>query len=204
MADKAAKEATVWRKVKTRNGKSVEIHTNHTSTSSNLLFLRAAVKAFLAENLYAEREDDWHREARSRTLYKIVPKPSRKMLYLHDKLLKRISSLMVQMRRCKIGLKKFLYEWNLPSTEDTECTFREREESVRQILTKCSHFGVMKRTIWADEVRKANCNWIDVRIILTTPAYLKKAEVLMQKTGLFGQFQGQKWGGTTKETLASR
>ncbi len=110
MADKAAKEATVWRKVKTRNGKSVEINTNHTSTSSNLLFLRAAVKAFLAKKLYAEREDDWHREARSRNLYKIVPTPSRKMLHPHDKLPKRISSLMVQMRMCKIGLKKFLYE----------------------------------------------------------------------------------------------
>ena len=61
----------------------------------------------------------------------------------------------------------------------------------------------MRRTIWADEVRKASCNWIDVRIILTTPAYLKKTEGLMQKTGLFGQFQGQKWGGTTKETLCN-
>ena len=69
MAGKAAKEATGWRKVKKRNGKSVEINTNHTSPSPNLPFLRTAVKASLAEKLYAEWEDDWRRETRGRTLY---------------------------------------------------------------------------------------------------------------------------------------
>lgn len=119
IADQAAKEATGWRGVKRRNGKSVEINTNHTSTSPNLPFLRTAVKAFLAEKLYAEWEDDWHREARGRTLYKIVPTPSRKLLHLHDKLPKWVSSWMVQLRTGKIGLKKFLYERNVPSIEDT-------------------------------------------------------------------------------------
>lgn len=58
MADRAAKEATGWRKVKRRNGKSIEIDTSHTSPAPDLPFLRTAVKTSLAERLYAEWEDD--------------------------------------------------------------------------------------------------------------------------------------------------
>ena len=126
----------------------------------NLPFLRTAVKASLAEKLYAEWEDDWRREVRGRTLYKIAPTPSRQVLHLHEKMPKWVSSLM---RTGKIGLKSFLYERNVPSIEDTECACGEGEESVRHILTECSQFGVMRRTLWADEVRKARYNWIDLR-----------------------------------------
>ena len=75
LADRAAKEATGWRKVKRRNGKLIESDTNYTSPSPNLPFLRTAVKASLAERLYAEWEDDWQREARGRTLYKSASPP---------------------------------------------------------------------------------------------------------------------------------
>lgn len=54
----AAKEATERRKVERRNGKSIEINTNHTSPSPNLPFLRTMVKVSFAERLYAEWEDD--------------------------------------------------------------------------------------------------------------------------------------------------
>ncbi len=127
MADKAAKEATGWRKIKRRNGKSVEINTNHTSISPNLPFLRAAIKASLAEKLYAEWKDDWHREAKGRTSYKIVPIPSRKVLHLQDKLPKWVSLLMVQMKTGKIGLKKFLYEGNVPSKKTRNANAERRK-----------------------------------------------------------------------------
>ena len=39
--------------------------------------------------------------------------------------------------------------------------------------------------MWARAVRKARLNWIDLRTILTTPAYVKKATLFMQKTGNF-------------------
>ena len=173
LADKAAKEATGWRKVKRRNGKSIEIDTSHTSPSPNLPYLRSAVRASLAEKLFAEWEDDWHKETRGRTLFKTAPKPSRKVLHLHDKLPKWISSLMVQR--------------NVPDIEDTECACGEGEETVRHVLTECSQFSELRRIIWADEVKKTRCNWIDLRSILTTPAYLKKAAEFVQKTGLLGQ-----------------
>lgn len=197
LADRAAKEATEWRKVKKRNGKSIEIDTSHTSSSPHLPLLRSAVKTYLKEKLFAEWEDDWHKKTRGHTLYKIAPQPSRKVLHLHDKLPKWISSLMVQMRTGKIGLRKFLYERNVPDIEDTECACGEGEETVRHVLTECSQFSELRKIMWADEVRKARFNWIDLRSILTTPAFLKKAAEFMQKTGLLGQYRGLNWVNTT-------
>ena len=147
MADKAAKKAIGRRKIKKKNGKSVEINTNHTSPFPNLSFLKTAVKTTFAENLYAEQEDDWRKETKDCTFYKIAPTSSKKVLYLHDKLSKQVSSLMIQIKTGKIGLKKFLYERNVFSIEDTECACREGKELVRQILTECSQFGEMKRTL---------------------------------------------------------
>lgn len=175
LADRAAKEATGWRKVMRRKGKLIEINISHTSPSPKLPFLRTAVKASLAERLFAKWDDDRHREVWGRTLYKIAPTPSRKVLHLHDKLPKWISSLMVQMRTGKIGLKKILYVRKVPDVDDTECKCGEGEETVRHVLTECSQFGGLRRMAWADEVRKARYNWIDLHTILTTPAYLKKA-----------------------------
>lgn len=78
-----------------------------------------------------------------------------------------------------------------------DCAWGGGEETVRHILTECSQFGEVRRTLWADEARNARYNWIDLRTILTTPACLKKAAGFTQKTGLLGQFQGLKWGSTT-------
>ena len=80
--------------------------------------------------------------------------------------------------------EKVFYERNVPNIEDTECACGEGEETVRHILTELAQFGEMSRTLWADEVREAKYNWNDLRTILTTPTYLKKAAGFMQKRGL--------------------
>lgn len=73
---------------------------------------------------------------------------STKVLHLHDNLPKWISSLMVQMRTGKIGLKKFLYERNVSDIDDTECACGEGEETVSHVLAECSQFGELRRTTW--------------------------------------------------------
>ena len=81
---------------------------------------------------------------------------------------------------------------------NVRCGCRRGEETVRHILTECPQFKEMRRTIWAQEVRKARFNWIDLRTILTTPAYVKKAALFMQKTDFLGQFRGLTWSEPTQ------
>ncbi len=101
------------------------------------------------------------------------------------------------MRTGKIGLRKFLHERNVPEVKDVRCGCRRGEETVSHVLTECTRFKEIRRTMWAREVRKARLNWIELRIILTTPAYVKKAAQFMQKTDLLGQFRGLKWSEPT-------
>ncbi len=76
----------------------------------------------------------------------------------------------------------------MPELKDARCGCRRGEETVRHLLTEYTRFKEIRRTIWANEVRKARFNWIDRRTILSTPAYVKKAALFMQKTDLLGQF----------------
>ena len=105
---------------------------------------------------------------------------------------------MVQMRTGKVGLRKFLYERKIPDVEAARCGCRRGEETVRHLLTECLRFKEMRRTMWAREVKKARLNWIDLRTILTTPAYVKKDALFMQKTDLLGQFRGLMWSEPTQ------
>ena len=138
-------------------------------------------------------EEEWRDETRGRALSKIAPSPTRKVLHIHEKLPKWVSSLMVQIRTGKIGLRRFLHERNVPEVKDERCGCRRGEETVRHVLTECTRYKEMRRSMWAREVRKARLNWIHLRTILTTPAYVKKTALFMQKTDLLGQFRGLKW-----------
>ena len=126
------------------------------------------------------------------------PSPTRKVLHKHDKLPKWVSSLMVKMRTGKIGLRKFLH---VPEVKGTRCGCRRGEETLRHVLTECTRFKEMRRTMWAREVRKAR---LDLRKILTTPAYVKKAALFMQKTDLLGQFRGLKWSEPTQNRAVNQ
>ena len=53
---------------------------------------------------------------------------------------------------------------------------RGRNGEAHYLWTECSQFSEIRRTLWAEEVRKARYNWIDLHSILTTPAYLKKQQ----------------------------
>ncbi len=68
---------------------------------------------------------------------------------------------------------------------------------MRHLLTECTRFKEIRRTMWARKVEKDRLNLIDLRTILTTPAYVKKAALFMQKTDLLAQFQGLKWSEPT-------
>ena len=147
LADVAAKEATGWRKVKKRNRKLREIDTKHTAPQIPLPFLKSAGKAHLSKLFFEKWEEEWQNETKGRTLFKIAPSPTRKVLHIHDKLPKWVSSLIVQMRTGKIGLRKFLHERNVPKVKDARCGCRRGEETVRHVLTECTRFKKIRRTI---------------------------------------------------------
>jgi hypothetical protein len=67
MADTAAKEATGWRKVNSRNSRNREIDTNNTAPPPETKrILKAALRRKLGGQLKEKWEDEWHKETRGR------------------------------------------------------------------------------------------------------------------------------------------
>lgn len=56
-----------------------------------------------------EWKDEWANERRGRELRRLEPAPRRGLIKLHCGISKELSSLVVQMRTGKIGLREFLF-----------------------------------------------------------------------------------------------
>src|SRR5438477_9388275 len=86
--------------------------------------LRAVAKAVLNRKLLREWETAWDQDKRGRSLHRTTPKPTKKVLKVHETVPKAISSVIVQMQTEKIGLRLFLYQRKVPSIESGLCNCR--------------------------------------------------------------------------------
>jgi hypothetical protein len=72
--------------------------------------LRTTLKTWIKQETQREWEHSWGTETRGRACYRYTPKPTHKVLRLHENRSKRLSSLLIQMRTEKIGLRDFLHQ----------------------------------------------------------------------------------------------
>ena len=81
--------------------------------------LKAAIRATHCQQIYESWKTSWNNEVKGKGLRVLVPQPDRKGLKIHTKLKKPQSSLLVQMRTGKIGLRSVLYSRKI--VEDERC-----------------------------------------------------------------------------------
>jgi hypothetical protein len=100
-ADQAAKEATGWRE----DGCSQQ----PADAPAQLYPLRTTLRRWC--KVQAERQwiRAWREDRKGRATYRHTPTPTKKVLQLHERLSKRESALLVQLRTEKIGLNDFLF-----------------------------------------------------------------------------------------------
>lgn len=72
--------------------------------------LRSAIKTQIQENVTKHWETEWEHAPHSRVTYLLEPKPHKKVLLKHEGLRKPESSVLIQARTGKIGLKAYLYK----------------------------------------------------------------------------------------------
>lgn len=95
-------------------------------------------------------------------------------------------SLMVKIWMRMIKLQKFFSECNVLEVKDARYGWRREVEILRYLLT---WFKEMRKKMWAYKVRKARLNWINLRIIFRTPAYIKKSALSCRKQAFLGNFE---------------
>ncbi|RKL20549.1 hypothetical protein BFJ72_g15022 [Fusarium proliferatum] len=128
-ADLAAKEATGWRDGDLTGPKAAE--------PQQLYPLRSTMKTWSHKETIASWERNWVAETRGRASFRHTPRPSRKVLDLHDGLHKRQSALLTQLRTEKIGFKDFLYNRKVPGVTSNRCFCGSDRQTVAHVLLRC-------------------------------------------------------------------
>jgi ribonuclease HI/uncharacterized protein YchJ len=184
-ADKAAKEATGWRRIRDR-GRSREVDTDQTAYRPPGYSLVAAMRVVHNSLLLVEWKEAWTNEKTGRKLHRICPEPTSKVLLLHKSVPRPFSSLIVQMRTAKIGLRQFLYLRKVPDVDDDKCGCKGGSQTVRHILFSCPLYRELRQETWG---RERTGDQQDLRKVLGAPALALKAANFMRNTGLLRQFE---------------
>jgi hypothetical protein len=93
-ADKAAKEATGWRKIRDRE-QSREVNTGQTAPRPPGYSLVAAMRVVHSSLLLAEWKEGWTNEKTGRELFRIYPELIAKVLLLYKLVSRPFSTLIV-------------------------------------------------------------------------------------------------------------
>jgi hypothetical protein len=64
----------------------------------------------------------WREDKKGRTTYRHTLTPTKKVLQLYERLSKRESALLVQLRTEKIGLNDFLFNQHVPTVTSLCCS----------------------------------------------------------------------------------
>ncbi|PCD20294.1 hypothetical protein AU210_015951 [Fusarium oxysporum f. sp. radicis-cucumerinum] len=171
-----AKEATGWREGDLTGPKAAE--------PQQLYPLRSTMKTWSHKETIMSWERDWISETRGRASFRHTPKPSRKVLDLHDGLNKKHSALLTQLRTEKIGLKDFLYNRKVPGISSNRCPCGSDRQTVAHVLLRCrQHRQLRDQELGRLQGRN------NLRKLLSERKAAAKAIKFIELTQILGQFQ---------------
>jgi ribonuclease HI len=160
------------------------------NTATDHIQTRPAMLKHLERTIEQAWANTWRNEGRGRTLYRLTKQPTKAVLALHRGLTKAESSLLIQMRTEKIGLKGFLHARGVPGyQEDNKCSCSRRNvQSVIHILMECPKLRGLREEKLFQEPGSLRNN-LDLRHWLGTPEQAKKVTQFMMETELLVQYQ---------------
>jgi len=168
MADTAAKQATGWRQKKNKRGKIKEYDPKHTAKPAKLAHLfKNPLKTVLAKIAKTQWDTYWQEEETGRELYALQSTPKRAVLKLHQGLTKELSSLAIQMRTGKIGLRQFLYRRRIPGIETERCQCGQGPQTISHVLFVCRSFVELRYGYWKEEMKRAMWGEVSLKTVLT-------------------------------------
>lgn len=138
-ADIAAKEAAGWRANESMRAG------NRAHMPIILHPLRSTLKTWIQQEAYKDWKCSWKAETRGRVAYRYTPSPTHTVLQLHENRSERQSSLLVQMRTEKIGLRDFLCHRHITEITSPICPCGEGRQTVIHLLTRCRNFYDLRR-----------------------------------------------------------
>ena len=136
-ANIAAKEATGWRAT---GPPSTPLHTPPNLPTSTSVYKTAA--RYRANEQWAE---NWKTKKHERTTSKLIHEPSASVLHKFNAMSQADSSVILQARTGKIGLRSYLH--SIGAEDSRNCPCGEEAQSVQHILLCCPEFEELRETI---------------------------------------------------------
>ena len=144
-------------------------HRNNSRKADNVSMQKTPVHATLARLAASNWVTSWSQDNHGNELQNIAPQPSRAILKLHTKLSKSLSSLLVQMRMGKIGLRKYLHSRKMPEVDNPTCQCEQASQSVTHVLIHCRKFHQLRCKTWKEEEKNHAWRSIPVKKMLGNP-----------------------------------
>ncbi|KAF6782471.1 hypothetical protein CSOJ01_16001 [Colletotrichum sojae] len=150
--------------------------------TDNQAAIRSTVKTWSHKQSHQTWQTNWKTETRGRASFRLAPKPTKKVIQLHEGLSKRRSALLVQMRTEKIGLQDFLFSRRVPGITNANCPCQEGRQTVSHILLRCRRFRQLRRQELGGLPGRHN-----LRVILNKRKAAAKAIRFIEQTEILGQ-----------------
>lgn len=149
--------------------------------------LTAALKQKIDKIVYEAWKKAWRENKNGRDLYQIVQEPTRKVMNLHQSTSRAYSSLIIQMRTGKIGLRQFLHQRGVPGFDSGTCDCNQGQQTVKHVLLVCRTHKDLRLTFQTRG--NGRSHWTtNLKAMLSNRATAIKAAQFMIATRLLGQF----------------
>ncbi|KAF4210539.1 hypothetical protein CNMCM5878_004249 [Aspergillus fumigatiaffinis] len=182
-ADEAAKEAAA-------QGGEVQLSSAGQPDRPEQLIIRlaAAAKRVVRQRIQQRWKKQWEMEKGAKPTRRLIKAPHKKNLALYKGLSKPHTSIIIQMRTMRIGLRHFLFK--IKASETDRCSCGEGSQTPKHILLQCSLYVEARRKMinkLFDEGFRGNIS--DYDMLVSDPQAIRYVAEFMHQTGLLNQFR---------------
>jgi hypothetical protein len=131
----------------------------------------------------------WEKVRTSGPTKRLVKVPTKRTLQLYSNLPKSHSSVLLQLRTERIGLKKFLHKIGRAETDECDCGM-DCQSSI-YVLMQCPLYIALRKEMFEGIGRKHT----DYNVLVSNPKAARYVVKFMLQTGLLTQFKAVEQAG---------
>jgi ribonuclease HI len=178
-ADEAAKEAAA----------RGEVELSSAGPEQPIIRLAAAAKRAVRQRIQQRWKKQWEMEKGAKPTRRLIKAPHKKNLGLYKALLKPHTSIIIQMRTMRIGLRHFLFK--IKASETDRCSCGEGSQTPKHVLLQCSLHAEARRQMISKlhDVEGLRGRLSDYDALVSDPQAIRYVAEFMHQTGLLGQFR---------------
>jgi ribonuclease HI len=179
-ADEAAKEAAA-------RGEA-EVELSSAGPEQPIIRLAAAAKRAVRQRIQQRWKKQWETEKGAKPTRRLIKAPHKKNLGLYKGLSKPHTSIIIQMRTMRVGLRHFLFK--IKASETDRCSCGEGSQTPKHVLLQCSLHAEARRKMinkLFDEGFRGNIS--DYDTLVSDPQAIRYVAEFMHQTGLLSQFR---------------